>query len=191
MRAIILNNTKEVLDSFKKIVNYYDKSAKTILSDWKRYDEIWQATSNILIGEVCSRFRFANKELTNAIKKVLANKNDKTALSMFCKSCMWYSMFFNIYSKMSGRGDSFKLMLVNYYTNYLMTTYEVGETVYPIIAASSNKCWQDCANMIKELIQNKAIDRKQEEYFNYISNVIKPILETKVTENTLNMYLKG
>ena len=152
-RSLLIQTTK-MLASFRKVVDYRDKSAETVLSDWNRYSEIWSGTNEILSMEMGAKFSYLHQVRLEIIDNAHGNK---LGTDILMNMCLQYNAVFQMYS--NARLDSFEYecILVNHYVKYLESILRLGAYTHTIISETSNGNWRVCSKYIKKLMQDERI----------------------------------
>lgn len=177
MNEIILCNSKDMLISFRKLIYYYDKSQKTLLSDWKVYGIMWGYTETIILKEIVGKFMFVRKKLVAASEIFKNNPSDKTAEKEFKESCMLGSFLFKQYKEyVKGRNNKVKSTLLNYYINHILDAAKAGNITYNIIFDTTFYYWRDCVDMLIKLENDIVLDEKTKKYYDYSVQTIDNIM---------------
>lgn len=148
-RSIFLNQTRDMFVEFRKIVDYRNRSAKTILSSWSGYDKVWKGANDIVLLELRAQFAYLHRQrierLTNAASP------DRSVLTYFCKQ---YNALFRVYKNIDIQDNNYYYNLTGHYMRFLKAMLVQGESVYPVIQETSYKNWPCCLNMVNQLLHD-------------------------------------
>lgn len=173
-RAFLIHTTK-LLASFRSIVDYRDRNATTVLSDWSRYPEIWVGTNEILIMEMGAKFAYLHQfrlELQeNAQGEMLSPETLKDI-------CVKYNSFFRMYSQVHVGTFEYEYILVNHYVRYLEAILKLGAQTHTAIFETSNGNWRTCSKFIKKLIQDEQVSTDVKADWSRLSVIMKSICDS-------------
>lgn len=174
-RRAFLIQTNKMLASFRSIVDYRDKSAKTILSDWNRYSEFWAGTKEILTMEMGAKFSYLHQVRLEAVDRANGSSLSPEILSNIC---LQYNTWFQIYSRARVESFEYECMLVNHYVKYLEALLRLGAYTHTAISESSNGNWRVCSKFIKRLMQDERISTEKKADWNRLSVIMKTICDS-------------
>ena len=173
-RALLIQTTK-LLISFRSIVDYRNRSATTILSEWSRYPEIWVGTNEILIMEMSAKFTYLHQLRLEAQSNACTGKLSEETLTDLCEK---YNTIFQIYSKVDVGSVEYECILVNHYVKYLQSMLKLGAYTHTAIAETSNGNWRICSKFIKRLIQDEYVKADIRADWNQLSVIMKSICDS-------------
>lgn len=171
-RKSFLIATTDMLASFRSIVDYRNKTSKSILSNWDRYHEIWEGANAILVMEMNAKFYYIHQIRQEKFKNAKKEKIDK---NIVFDICVKYNFFFQKYSQVEIDSLGYKHLLVNNYVEYLESVLRLGEYTHAIILETSNGNWKVCAQYIKQLMQDDCIKTDIKVKWNRLSFKMKEI----------------
>ena len=172
-RKVFLEETVELLASFRSILDYRDKSAETVLSGWSEYAGIWNGASTILALELNSRFANLDEYRRSALRQADGGQLPADVLK---KICMDNNSTFWRYAKPQVEQIDYRRILVNRYTIFLASMLRQGSYVYPMLAQTSRGNWAKCSRMIRGLMQDDRISKDSKEEWAAVSNLMKSVL---------------
>ena len=174
-RRVLLTRTSKMLASFRNIVDYRDKSAETVLSDWNRYSEIWAGTNEILSMEMGAKFSYLHQVRLETLDKAHGNTLSAEILSNIC---LQYNTVFQMYSRVRVESFEYECILVNHYVKYLESILRLGAYAHTTISETSNGNWRVCSKYIKRLMQDERISTEKKANCNRLSVIMKSICDS-------------
>ena len=174
-RRAFLIQTSKMLGSFRTVVDYRDKNAKTKLSDWSKYSDVWKGTNEILGMEMSAKFAYLHQVRLESIDRANGNSLDAYCLTNIC---IQYNTVFQIYSRVRVESFEYKCALLNHYIKYLESILKLGAYTHTVIAETSNGNWRMCSNLIKELMQDERVNESKKADWNRLSVIMKAICES-------------
>lgn len=174
-RRAFLIQTSKMLVSFRTVVDYRDKNAKTKLSDWSNYSDVWKGTNEILFMEMSAKFAYLHQMRLESIEKANGNELDSDCLTNIC---IQYNTIFQMYSRVRLESFEYKCTLLNHYIKYLESFLKLGAYTHIVIAETSNGNWRMCSNLIKELMQDERVNDNKKADWNRLSIIMKAICES-------------
>lgn len=174
-RRALLTRTSKMLASFRTVVDYRDKSAETILSDWNRYSEIWTGTNEILSMEMGAKFSYLHQVRLETLDKAHGNALSAEVLS---NMCLQYNAVFQMYARVRVDSFEYECILVNHYVKYLESILRLGAYTHTTISNTSNGNWRVCSRYIKRLMQDERISTDKKADWNRLSVIMKSICDS-------------
>lgn len=174
-RRALLTRTSKMLASFRSVVDYRDKSAETVLSDWNRYPEIWAGTNEILSMEMGAKFSYLHQVRLETLDKAHGNTLSAEILS---NMCLQYNTVFQMYARVRVDSFEYECILVNHYVKYLESILRLGAYTHITISETSNGNWRVCSRYIKRLMQDERISTDKKADWNRLSVIMKSICDS-------------
>lgn len=159
-RRILLMNINDMLVSFRKLVDYRDRKAVTILSEWTKYPELWRNTNDILMMEMNAKFEYLHKSRRDTVDS-LKNVSDEEKITALSKIARQYNGWFKVYSKVGFESFGLKLSLVNNYIKYIESMISLGDITHKFMIETSSGNWKVCSNIMKNLMLDDRIDESK------------------------------
>lgn len=147
-RTILLTQTKDMLAEFRKIVDYRNRKAETILSLWNGYEELWRGTNDIVVLELGAQFSRFHRLRVEQLGNMTAHNVDLDVVTNLCKQ---YNVLFQVYSRMEINTFEYDYLLTNHYIKFLNAVSSLGEQAKETIRFTSNGNWRICSKMLKRL----------------------------------------
>lgn len=176
-RAALLNQTVQMRASFRTLVDYRDRSAKTLLSDWSIYKErVWPSTLPILMLEMNAQFNVLHQRRLELAKRVqnAPTEEDLAALRRLCKQ---YNGLFRKYEPIRAENFNYTRVLTENYTLYLNSVLSLGLYTHAMVEETSDGNWKKCSRMIRQLTDNEQTSKRKEAEWINLSVIMKSICE--------------
>lgn len=173
-RTILLTQTKDMLTEFRKIVDYRNRKAETILSLWNGYEELWRGTNDIVVLELGAQFSHFHRLRIEQLGNMTADNLNLDVVTNLCKQ---YNVLFQIYSRMEINTFEYDYLLVNHYIKFLNAISTLGESVYETIRFTSNGNWRICSKMLKHLSQDDRVPETKKSEWSKLSVTMKKICD--------------
>lgn len=165
-RTVLLRSTQELLSTFRKVVDYRNKSAATKLSMWDGYDELWCGSNSIVFLELGAKFDHFHQIRMQKLGKMNEKNIDMELFTDLCKS---YNALFKMYYNMGIDTPEFHYVLVQHYRRFLEDVINIGTIVYPVLFKYSTNNWNDCRKLMIELTASDRILQSTKEEWNRLS----------------------
>lgn len=173
-RTILLTKTKDMLTEFRKIVDYRNRKAETILSLWNGYEELWRGTNDIVILELGAQFSHFHRLRVEQLGNMTSHNVDLDVVTNLCKQ---YNVLFQIYSRMEINTFEYEYILTNHYIQFLNSVSSLGEQAKEKIKITSNGNWRICSKMLKRLSQDDRVSDAKKAEWNKLSVTMKEICD--------------
>lgn len=173
-RTILLTQTKDMLSEFRKIVDYRNRNANTILSPWNGYQDLWKGTNDIVVLELGAQFSRLHRLRIEQIGNISLQSVDLDVVTNLCKQ---YNVLFQVYSRVEIDSFEFQYLLANHYIKFLNSTLALGEQVHKIIRYTSNGNWRTCSQLLKRLSQDDRVVNAKKSEWNKLSVAMKKICD--------------
>lgn len=173
-RTILLTKTKDMLTEFRKIVDYRNRKAETILSLWNGYEELWRGTNDIVILELGAQFSHFHRLRVEQLANMTAYNVDLDVVTNLCKQ---YNVLFQVYSRMGIDTFEYEYILTNHYIQFLNAVSSLGEQAKEKIKITSNGNWRICSKMLKRLSQDDRVSGEKKAEWNKLSVTMKKICD--------------
>lgn len=165
-RTILLTQTKDMLTTFRKIVDYRNRNAETILSLWNGYEELWGGTNVILILELSAQFDYFHQMRIQKLGKMNEHNIDMKLFTDLCKN---YNVLFRMYYAMGIDSYDFQYMLVQNYRRFLADVIDIGTIVFPVLFKYSTNNWLICRDLMIKLMASDKTSQSVKEDWNKLS----------------------
>lgn len=176
-RKVFLTNTKEVLTSFRSIVDYRDINTNAILSSWDRYFQMWEATNEIAIMEMAAKFDYLHNIRLELLEKIYNENNAENFRLEIRNLCIMYNSTYQTYARVGCETSDYRRCLVNNYCRYLESMLKYGEVTSKIIADTSSGNWADCHKNIMMLYDDDNVDKEKKIELNRLSVRMSSIMK--------------
>jgi len=165
-RTVLLTHTQGLLAAFRSIVDYRNKKAKTKLSAWNGYDELWQGANSIAFLELGAQFdRFHKLRMEK-----LGNMNEENIdMKFFTDLCKNYNTLFKMYYSMGIDTHAFQYVLVQHYRRFLDDVINIGTIVYPVLFKYSTNNWMVCRDLMIKMTSSDQVPQSVKEDWNRLS----------------------
>ncbi len=173
-RTILLTKTKDMLTEFRKIVDYRNRKAETILSLWNGYEKLWRGTNDIVILELGAQFSHFHRLRVEQLGNMTSHNVDLDVVTNLCKQ---YNVLFQIYSRMEINTFEYEYILTNHYIQFLNSVSSLGEQAKEKIKITSNGNWRICSKMLKRLSQDDRVSDAKKAEWNKLSVTMKEICD--------------
>lgn len=173
-RTILLTKTKDMLTEFRKIVDYRNRKAETILSLWNGYEELWRGTNDIVILELGAQFSHFHRLRVEQLGNMTSHNVDLDVVTNLCKQ---YNVLFQVYSRMGINTFEYEYILTNHYIQFLNSVSSLGEQAKEKIKITSNGNWRICSKMLKRLSEDDRVSDTKKAEWNKLSVTMKEICD--------------
>lgn len=173
-RTILLTQTKDMLTEFRKIVDYRNRKAETILSLWNGYEELWRGTNDIVVLELGAQFSRFHRLRVEQLGNMTAHNLDLNVVTNLCKQ---YNVLFQVYSRMEINTFEYDYLLTNHYIKFLNAVSALGEQAKETIRFTSNGNWRICSKMLKRLSQDDRVSEAKKAEWSKLSATMKKICD--------------
>lgn len=173
-RTILLTQTKDMLAEFRKIVDYRNRKAETILSLWNGYEELWRGTNDIVVLELGAQFSRFHHLRVEQLGNMTAHNVDMDVVTNLCKQ---YNVLFQVYSRMEINTFEYDYLLTNHYIKFLNAVSALGEQAEETIRFTSNGNWRICSKMLKRLSQDDRVSDAKKAEWSKLSVTMKKICD--------------
>jgi len=173
-RTILLTQTKDMLTEFRKIVDYRNRKAETILSLWNGYEELWRGTNDIVVLELGAQFSHFHRLRVEQLGDMTAHNVDLDVVTNLCKQ---YNVLFQVYSRMEINTFEYDYLLTNHYTKFLNAISSLGEQAKETIRFTSNGNWRICSKILKRLSQDDRVSDAKKAEWSKLSVTMKKICD--------------
>lgn len=173
-RTILLTQTKDMLAEFRKIVDYRNRKAETILSLWNGYEELWRGTNDIVVLELGAQFSRFHRLRVEQLGNMTAHNVDLDVVTNLCKQ---YNVLFQVYSRMEINTFEYDYLLTNHYIKFLNAVSALGEQAKETIRFTSNGNWRICSKMLKRLSQDDRVSDAKKAEWSKLSVTMKKICD--------------
>ena len=165
-RTILLTRTQTLLLSFRSIVEYRNKSAKTKLSEWDGYREVWRGSNSIVLLELGAKFDYFHKLRMEKLGKMNEKNIDMKFFTDLCKN---YNTLFKMYYLIGIDTYEFQYILVQHYRRFLEDVINIGTVVYPVLFKYSTNNWIICRDLMLKMMASDQISQSVKEDWNKLS----------------------
>lgn len=173
-RTLVLTRTKDLCTEFRKIIDYRNKSTKTILSSWNGYEKLWTGANNIAILELGAQFAYLHRLRIKQLENMTSENIDFDVVTNLCKC---YNTIFQKYARMDIDTFEYRYLLINHYVKFLNAILALGDQVDATLEFTSNGNWTLCSEMIKQLLQDDRVPASQKTKWNKLSVSMKKICD--------------
>lgn len=176
-RTILLTHTKELLSTFRNVVDYRNKNATTRLSVWNGYDEMWRGSNSIAFLELGAKFDYFHQLRMQKLSKMTEENID---MKFFMYLCRNYNALFRMYYTMGIDTPEFQYVLVQHYRRFLEDVIDIGTIVYPALFKYSINNWNDCRNLMIKMTASDQVSQSTKEDWSRLSAKMTQALKISI-----------
>ncbi len=178
-RRTFMIHSSGICNSFRRLVDYFDRNAATLLSPCAEYADLWHSSvAHILALHMSAKFAYLHRcrqEMFEKMKEWSEADRAKALTDIACDN----TQCFHLYARVGFDSVGLKHMLINHYVKYLNAMFHLEPVPRRILRETSFEAWKNCSKMMAELSADESISQERKSDWLYLMSLMRDIFNTK------------